>query len=150
MKKQSLVPHDKALIAAAIEAAKKPVLQLWREEAPALVASALRLDDGRIITSTNLMADVGSLSICAEPIAIAEAVRHTDRKIESIVAVYHVPGHEPKIVSPCGRCREIITDYAPDALVILRQPGTDETFKVKATDLLPLKYAEYWHHRELL
>jgi cytidine deaminase len=150
MKKLPLVPHDKALVTAAIEAAKKPVLQLWREKAPALVAAALRLDNGQIITATNLIADVGSLSLCAEPIAIAEAARQTNRKIESIVAVYHLPGHEPKVVSPCGRCREIVTDYAPSAYVVLRDPGKKKHFKVKAGDLLPLKYGSYWNHKELL
>ncbi len=150
MKKITLTTHDKALVAAAIEAAKKPVLQLWREKAPSLVATALRLDNGQIITATNLIADVGSLSVCAEPIAIAAAVQQPNRKIEAIVAVYHDPGLEPKIVSPCGKCRELITDYARDAYVILRAPGTKKNFKVRAKELLPLKYAEYWNHRELL
>jgi cytidine deaminase len=150
MKKQALGPSDRTLVAAAIEAAKKPVRQLWDDKAPPFVAAALRLDNGKIITAVNLTADVGSLSSCAEPLAIAQAVRQPGRKIESIVAVYHDPGLEPKIVSPCGRCREIITDYALDAAVILREPGTAKTFKVKARELLPLKYADYWNHRELL
>ncbi len=150
MKKLPLDPPDQELIDAAVKTAKTPVLQLWREKAPALVAAAVRLDDGQIITSTNLMTDVGSLSFCAEPIAISEANKQTDRRIEAIVAVYHDPGFEPRIVPPCGRCREFITDYTADAYVILREPGSNEAFKVKANDLLPLKYADYWKHRELI
>jgi cytidine deaminase len=72
------------------------------------------------------------------------------RKIKAVVAVYHDPGLQPKIISPCGRCRELITDYAKDGYVILRDPGTRKTFKVKSGELLPFKYADYWHHRELL
>lgn len=97
-----------------------------------------------MITSVNLIADVGSLSVCAEPVAIAEAVRQPDKKIEAIVAVYHEPGSVPRVVSPCGRCREYIADYALDSFVILRQPKTDILFKAKAAELLPLRYAEYW------
>src|SRR3989338_9237994 len=104
MKKNELSSPDHALIAAAVEVARKPVLQLFGEKAPALVGAAIRLEGGMIITSVNLIADVGSLSICAEPISIAEAVRHhPEKKIEAIVAVYHAPGHEPRVVSPCGR-----------------------------------------------
>jgi cytidine deaminase len=150
MNKLPLSPEDLALVDAAMETARKPVLQLWREKMTALVAAAVLLDDGQVITSTNLIADVGSLSMCAEPSAILEANKQVDRRIAAIVAVYHDPGFDPKIVSPCGRCREFITDYAQDAYVILRDPGGNELFKVKAPELLPLKYAEYWRHRELI
>lgn len=149
MKKQDISPADHALVAAAIEAVKKPVLQLSGERAPALVGAALRLEDGRIITSVNLIADVGSLSMCAEPIAIAEAVKHPDKKIEAVVAVYHMAGQEPRVISPCGRCREALADYALDSFVILREPGTAALFKARAADLLPLRYAEYWQAGQL-
>jgi cytidine deaminase len=145
MKKEDISPDDRDLVAAAIKAAKTPVAQMSGEKkAPALVASALRLSGGSIITSVNLLADVGSLSVCAEPIAIAEAIRQPDKRIETIVAVYHQAGQEPQVIPPCGRCREAITDYAEGCFVILRQPGDSGLFKVKAGELLPLKYAEYW------
>jgi len=150
MKKLKISSADKALVAAAIAAVKAPVHQLDGGKTPALVGAALRLSDGSIITSTNLIADVGSLSVCAEPVAIAQAIRHLDKKIEAIVAVYHAKGQEPQVISPCGRCREAVTDYAPDCVVILREPGKKSLFKVKALDLLPLKYAEYWNGNKLI
>ncbi len=150
MKKEDVSDADRALVAAAAAAVKKTVRQPFGDTSPALVGAAVRLDDGSIVTSVNLIADVGGLSICAEPIAIAEAARQPDRKITEIVAVYHVPGEEPRVVSPCGRCRESITDYAPDCSVILRAPGTADIFKVRAADILPLKYAEYWRGGRLI
>lgn len=150
MKKQELNPSDHDLIKAAVEAVKKPVLQLTGEATPAYVGAALRLQGGRVITSVNLIADVGSLSVCAEPIAIADAIKYPDKKIEAIVAVYQVPGQEPRVISPCGRCREIIADYAHESTVILREPHAAALFKVKAAELLPLRYAEFWHHGKLV
>lgn len=150
MKKHELSPSDHDLIAAAVEASGNPVLQLDGQKAPALVSSALRVAGGRIITSINLIADVGSLSVCAEPIAIAEAIRQPGKKIEAIVAVYHEPGQEPRIISPCGRCRELIADYAADSFVILREPKSATVFKVNATELLPLRYSEYWQNGRLV
>jgi cytidine deaminase len=150
MKKHPLTDDDKELVAAAISMAERPLLHFSGKRQPPLVASALRLETGEIITSTNLFADVGSLSLCAEPFAIAEAAKRKECKIAAIVAVYHKPGHAPKVVPPCGRCREIITDYAKDAYVILRAPRQATLFRVKAAELLPLKYAEYWNKNELL
>ena len=150
MKKLKISPADKALVAAAAQAVKATVHQPCGGKAPALVGAALRLNDGTIITSINLIADVGGLSTCAEPIAIAEAVRHPHKKIEAIVAVYYMAGEEPRVISPCGRCREAVVDYAPDSKVILREPGKKSLFKVKAADLLPLKYAEYWRGDRLI
>ena len=150
MVKQDISPADQDLVAAAAAAVKKPVLQLSGEKAPALVGAAIRMNDGRIVTAVNLIADVGSLSICAEPIAIAEAAKHPDKKIEAMVAVYYAPGQEPRVVSPCGRCREAIADYALGSSVILREPGTSVLFKVRAADLLPLRYAGYWRNGQLV
>lgn len=151
MKKTELSAQDHDLIAAAIETVKKPVLQLSGERMPALVGAALRLEGGQIITAVNFIADVGSLSLCAEPIAIAEAARqHHDKKIEAVVAVYHAPGQAPCIIPPCGRCREFISDYAPEGFVILREPKSAALFKVTPAALLPFRYADYWHQGALV
>jgi len=150
MKKKSLTAADRKLVAAAVKAVKKPVLQLCGETAPALVAAALRLKGGKIITSVNLMTDVGSLATCAEPIALAQAAQMPAHPVEAIVAVYNAPGQDPVVVPPCGRCREAITDYALNAEVILREPKTAALFKVKAGDLLPYRYAQYWHGARLV
>lgn len=144
MKQHLLTIADRELIDAAIAAVKKPVMQLNGVKAPAYVGAALRLDDERIITAVNLIADVGSLSVCAEQIVIAEAVHDHERKMTAIVAVYQEPGCEPKVISPCGRCREFIADYGMESFVILRNPGTEELFKVRAEELLPLRYGQYW------
>lgn len=150
MKKEALSQADRDLVKAAIDAVKMPIQQIGGPQAPALVGAALRLNDGEIITSVNLIADVGGLSVCAEPVAIAQAVRQPHKSIETVVAVYHAPGAEPRVVPPCGRCREAVTDYAAGSFVILREPGQGDLFKVKAGDLLPFKYASFWQGNELI
>jgi cytidine deaminase len=150
MKKSPITPEDQKLVKAAVTAVQKKVLQPLGEKGTAQVGAAVRLSGGKIITSVNLIADVGGLSVCAESVALAEAMRYPDKKVESIVAVYHMPGKEPKVVSPCGRCREFITDYAGGSVVILREPKSSGLFKVKAVDLLPLKYASYWQGGKLV
>lgn len=145
MEREPATTADHALVAAAVRAVQALVSQPLAAPAPPLVGAAVRLSDGSIETAVNLIADVGGLSICAEPIAIAQAARRPDLTIEAIVAVHHAPGHAPRVVSPCGRCREAITDYAPHSYVILRAPTSQELFRVSASDLLPYKYAVYWN-----
>ena len=149
MNRQPLSAEDEKLVAAAVAAVTQPISQIEGVR-PAQVGAALRLDSGEIITSLNLIADVHSISMCAEPQAIAQANRQPQRKIEAIVAVYHLPGHAPRVISPCGRCREVITDFAGQGSVILRDPGSEALYKVPAGDLLPLKYRDYWQGDDLI
>lgn len=150
MNKLPLTPEDIALVEAARAAVKKPIRQIDNVKAPALVLSAVRLDDGQVIMAQNMTADVGTLGMCAEPQAIAEANRQPERAIDAIVAVYYDAAQEPKVISPCGRCREIITDFLAGGFVILRDPGTEELYKVRSVELLPLKYCDYWQDGRLV
>lgn len=149
MQRFPLDAKDHELIAVACEKVKKPVIHFSGIHRPAPVGAALRMDNGEIIASINLKADVASLSVCAEPMIIGEARQYTDRKIETIVAVYYQEGREPKVIPPCGRCRELMTDFM-DGMVIMREPNSDELFKVRARELLPFKYADYWDQKVLL
>lgn len=151
MQKYDLTEQDLELVKAACDKVVKPVIHFSGIHRPAPVGAALRLDNGEILSSINLRADVASLSVCAEPMIIGEARQRIDRKIETIVAVYYQDkvGAVPKVIPPCGRCRELMTDFT-DGMVIMREPRSDVLFKVKGRDLLPYKYADYWDEKVLL
>jgi cytidine deaminase len=44
-----------------------------------------------------------------------------------------------EVVAPCGICRELMSDYAPDAEVIA--PGAEGPERASIRTLLPNKYA---------
>jgi cytidine deaminase len=76
--------------------------------------------------------------ICGEVAAIYHAVAHGCRAYEAIVALKATGEGEYKILAPCGRCREVISDFSEDIWVIM---GTiEDPFKVRISDLLPMKY----------
>lgn len=106
------------------------------------VGAALRSRNGQIWTGVHLGATVGRLSICAEAIALGRAVMDGDGTIECAVAVRHPKpeevAQEIAVVSPCGACRENLTDYDPAALVIINT--ADGLRKVPVGALLPLPY----------
>ncbi len=105
------------------------------------VGSALRTRSGRIHLGVHLECYIGRITVCAEAVAIGRAVTEGDgADIETIVAVHQAnAGAEPCVVSPCGMCREMISDYAPDARVIM--PGTGGPHITSIASLLPEKYA---------
>ena len=128
---------DFELLEAAEAVLRKHYRPFWH-----MVAAALRARDGRIFTGLHLGATVGRLSVCAEAVALGRAVLEGDGSILSVVAVRHPKPEEHDrslaVVAPCGACREMLVDYAPEALVIL--PGTDGPLKLPVRSLLPLPY----------
>jgi len=90
----------------------------------------------------HLGATVGRLSICVEAIALGRAVMDGDGTIECAVAVRHPKPEETvrdiAVVSPCGACRENLTDYDPAAFVIIDTPNGLR--KVPINVLLPSPY----------
>ena len=129
--------EDHDLIAAAIALVRRHHKPVWHT-----VAAAIRSVDGRIWTGIHLGATVGRMSVCAEPIAFGRALIEGDGTAATIVAVRHPkPGEasaEIAVVAPCGACRELMMDHAPNARIIVPTPAG--VVKMAVRDLLPLPY----------
>ena len=120
-----------------IEAAKETSDRLHIDDVHE-VAAALRTRTKKIFTGIHMDANVGFADVCGEVAAICHAVAHGYRNYEAIVALIADGEGGYRILSPCGRCREVISDFSEDIWVIL---GTlEEPFKVMVSDLLPMKY----------
>ena len=104
--------------------------------------AALRTKKGKEYSAVHLEANVGRIAVCAEAIAIGMAAAEGDSDIETIVAVDRLG----KVISPCGMCRELISDYSPDAKVIIPS-RQDEVVIVPILDLLPNKYEGHPNRR---
>ena len=116
-----------------IEEARKIIVQNYKENQHE-VGAALRTKTGNVFSAVHLEAYVGRIAVCAEAIAIGMAASAGDTDIDTIVAV----NRKGEIVSPCGMCRELISDYSPQAYVII--PGDSGAEKLLIGDLLPKKY----------
>ncbi len=130
---------DRDLIEAACDAIRKRYRYDWQE-----VGAAIRLRSGKVFTGVSLDAYLGRMAICAEAVALGQAITVAgDSGIESIVAVRHPPPEDEDlpivVVSPCGACRELIWDYARDARVIVPGAGGPESVSIR--ELLPNKYS---------
>ncbi|HVZ09889.1 cytidine deaminase [Rhodopila sp.] len=133
----TLSDDDHALIAAANAVLERHYRPFWHT-----VAAAIRSQDGRIWTGIHLGTTVGRLAICAEAVALGRAVLEGDGSIATAVAVRHPKPEEADrelaVVSPCGGCREMIMDHAPEARIILQDSGS--LIKLPIRSLLVLPY----------
>ncbi|MEJ2540960.1 MAG: cytidine deaminase [Gemmatimonadota bacterium] len=124
-------PEVETLIAAARAiqgtfALSKPDLKIGA------VAAALRTRSGAVHTGVCLDLACG-VGFCAEHAAIAEMLKHREREIAAIVAL-----NDGRILSPCGRCRELMLQLTPlNRGTIIVLPGRR---LVALEELLP----EYW------
>lgn len=135
-----LSPDDLALIEAASALIRKRYA-VGRHH----IAAALRTRSGRIFTGLHLDTYVGRASVCAEAVAVGQAMADgagPDDPVTAIVSVRHPRPTEQhqdiQVVAPCGICREMIRDFAPDARVILNEQGQLAAYS--PAELLPLKY----------
>ena len=102
------------------------------------VGAAVLTGSGKIYSAVNVES-VG-YGPCAEPIAVGSAISAGERELLRIVAV----GNEKvphSLLSPCGNCRQLLSEYAPDCMVIIDRPTGP--VKVRVGDLLPEAYRKF-------
>ncbi|MGZ3638015.1 MAG: cytidine deaminase family protein [Ktedonobacterales bacterium] len=98
------------------------------------VGCALLTDQGQIYRGVCL--DTGSgTGFCAETSAIAAMVTAGEVRIKQIVAVWKDENGGTYILSPCGRCRELIRQLHEDNLQTAVVLGEDHV--VTLSTLLP-------------
>jgi cytidine deaminase len=121
--------QDNELLEQARTIIKKRFRQDWHH-----VGAALRTRSGKTFAAVHLEANVGRIAVCAEAIALGMAAAEGDTDIETIVAV----NRRGEVVDPCGMCRELISDYSPEATVII--PSDKGEIVMAISTLLPHKY----------
>lgn len=131
---------DQALVAAA-----RDLITARYVENRHHIAAAVRGGSGRTYTGLHLDTYVGRASVCAEAVALGQALGAGETRIEAIVSLRHPRPREQhrqcKVVSPCGICREMLTDFAAGCSVILPGESAEEPLRaVRVEQLLPEKY----------
>ncbi len=96
------------------------------------VGAALLAADGTIVTGCNVESASYGLTICAERVAIVKGVSEGRTRFTCVAVVADTDNPTP----PCGACRQLLWEFAPDAEVILENlVGKRQTFTMR--ELLP-------------
>ncbi len=77
------------------------------------VGAALLTRDGEIIPGANVESASYGLTCCAERVALFRALTSGKRDFAAVAVVARAPGG----AMPCGACRQLLAEYAPDAVV---------------------------------
>jgi cytidine deaminase len=124
------VTDDKTLLAAAVAArggAYAPYSNFP-------VGAALLGRDGRIWTGANIENASYGLSMCAERNAVFAAVAAGARAFDAVA----VTGPDGMTTMPCGACRQVLWEFAPELRVVFAADGA--VTSVPLAELLPAAF----------
>ena len=96
------------------------------------VGAAVLGRSGRIFTGCNVENASYGATICAERTAFVKAISEGERQFDHVVVYSSVP--QP--VSPCGICRQFMSEFGLDTLVTM-VGDAGAAFTVRVRDLLP-------------
>ena len=103
------------------------------------VGAALLCSDGTVFTGCNIENAAYGCTICAERTAIVKAVSEGHRDFVSIA----IAGKSEDFCVPCGSCRQVMMEFAPDIEVIcLNGKGESRSFALR--ELLPYGFDQSW------
>jgi cytidine deaminase len=119
---------DRALIEAARKARERAYVPYSRFPVGAAILTA----DGELYTGCNIENSSFGLTNCAERTAIFKAVSEGHQRVATIAVIADTEGP----VSPCGSCRQVMSEFGPDARVILTNLQGDITVTT-VRELLP-------------
>ena len=123
-------PDQSRLIDAALKARENAVAPYSKFR----VGAALLTTDGTIISGANVESVSYGLTCCAERVALFKALTDGHNKFKAI-AVVAALARGP---TPCGACRQLLAEYAADAVVWIadaKKPADVREFAVR--ELLP-------------
>jgi cytidine deaminase len=130
---KDITAEDQKVIDAAIAVIKKNYCDPRHT-----VGSAVLCEGGKIFSGVNV--ESCGYGPCAEAVAIGTAISSGERTFKTIVAL--VGGNDDfPIIPPCGNCRQMLLDYAPEIEVILPHDG--KAMKAAIKDLLPDSYNNF-------
>lgn len=118
------------LVSAANQARKRAIAPYSRFK----VGAALLTGTGEIVSGANVESASYGLTCCAERVALFNALTGGKKRIAAIAVVARMAGGP----MPCGACRQLLAEYAPDAVVWVadsRALGSVKEFTVR--ELLP-------------
>lgn len=118
-----MAKSDKSrLIAAAVAARKLAVAPYSGFQ----VGAALLTYAGEIVRGANVESASYGLTCCAERVTLFRALTDGKRNFRAMAIVAACPGGP----TPCGACRQLLSEYAPNAVVWIADVGCLEKIRM--------------------
>ena len=123
-------PDEAKLIQAALAASEQAYIPYSNYR----VGAALVTTAGEIFAGCNVESASYTPTICAERTALAKAISEGERAFSAIAVVTRDGG------SPCGVCRQLLYEFAPQLQVIMADLDGNVQHRATLSELLPLGF----------
>jgi cytidine deaminase len=101
------------------------------------VGAALLTNGGEIISGANVESASYGLTCCAERVALFNALTSGKKNFVAVAVVARAPGGP----MPCGACRQLLAEYAPEARVLVADSrALTKIREFPVRELLPLAF----------
>jgi cytidine deaminase len=120
---------------ALVLAARKARANAYAPYSHFAVGAALLADDGSVHLGVNVENSAFPTSVCAERTALGTAVTAGHRRFLAI-AIALERGKNGELGSPCGNCRQALSEFGLDLVVLLAGPDGDP-IRFTLRELLP-------------
>lgn len=98
------------------------------------VGAAIRTKSGKVYRGCNIENCSYGLTVCAERAAVYNAVSDGETDFESLAVFTEAKDLTP----PCGACRQVLSEFSKDLVIILANPGKQK--ELKLSELLPMPF----------
>lgn len=96
------------------------------------VGAVLLTPTGKMFTGHNIESSSYGLTICAERVALFKALSEGERRFDSL----YIVSDNNEFCPPCGACRQVLMDYAPEIKIVLTNDRSEEKLYT-LSELLP-------------
>ncbi len=92
--------------------------------------------DGKVYRGVNIENSSLGLTMCAERVAIFNAVSNGERKIKTVV----ITSNLNKPIYPCGACLQVMSEFGVEEVIIVHG---DEVIRHSLNELLPKPFSDW-------
>jgi cytidine deaminase len=116
-----------------IDEAKKAMEKAYVPYSKFQVGAALLTEDNKVYHGCNIENAAYSMCNCAERTAIFSAYANGDRRFKALAVV----ADTDRPVSPCGACRQVISELCPKDMKVTLTNLKGNTLEITVEELLP-------------
>lgn len=122
---------NKTLLNRMLKAARAAARNSYSPFSDFKVGAAVLADDGRVHSGTNIENSSFGLTVCAERVAVFNAVSAGAWAIKAVL----VYADTDSLTPPCGACLQVVNEFGTNPEIILA--NGQETRRYRLRDLLP-------------